>query len=970
MDGIIRGRGRPLARPDDGQTPTARKSGWKRPRALTGLALLATVSVAVSVAYAVGGNTVGTAVPPTLASSTQFDITGFLQDAKLGGTHTGAGTGALQGGTLQINGQNIIVPSNLVVILPASAMTWQELFKYAPSPYGLGSGPGGVDQTGLALDDNPRPLGTYEVHVVGNRVIDNSGDHMIAGMVHIAQQDLNSGAGYVNFIDYTNGFMYVGGTVHADGSLDATNPGTKVSINDPDTVGNADVTPYPTTGGSGRFGRVSGSDRRFQVDQDNPTILAETGFPMCLPRVAPTLASEDVNCPEESRPRVKAGVDESEITPNPNPLNAGEAYRVFRMDSPANVDAGVCPRTTCADPRKQAPFEIGDYISFTGNLVNDTAPFTAGPTGGATINPATTHIEAHTIVASLGIYTQPGIDPAYVSVDVSLIGTGGLTIFGAGEAAVRTKFEGMTTDETRMISLYGIDINPTPGANGATTDREWGNVLPDPGPPGGAVRGRWRFRPPCTDTLVGLAAKPGKGCTPPPAGQFIPPTQEVRAVIQPDLASLAAAGGVVSKLSQTSNQLGQFLLGGIVPNPNTQIPNDAAAACTFNAAGVVQNHPCTTANGIFYGQYHAPIGEFIFPENVPGTAVPENNFNAIPFLANGGYQSITGVQAGVLDPWPSNNAPAGLVCASPTMIGAPYTLTAGTSLQLSGSLPVGVTLPVTLQWSIVGGGVGNTSSFTGATTTTPTFNTGNLAPGTYTVNFEANNLCGLGTATSTITIVAAVVTPPPSIKPIQNQTVTSGTGVGIIAQSDQPATFNWIQTGGPVVGFGVTPSGASTSVLNFVPPVSGVTTTYVFTVTATNVNGTSQPVPVSVTATPSMPVNITFGGTLEYRIAKQRLVMTATSTDPTVTSMVLQPYLTESGTIFDPVNLGAGLTVSLITPGSFTITLVGAPKPACNLGGTYATVCGQTPITVKAVHAGTPGFVGTSAPTALQKIRQ
>jgi hypothetical protein len=197
--------------------------------------------------------------------------------------------------------------------------------------------------------------------------------------------------------------------------------------------------------------------------------------------------------------------------------------------------------------------------------------------------------------------------------------------------------------------------------------------------------------------------------------------------------------------------------------------------------------------------------------------------------------------------------------------------------------------------------------------------------------------------------------------------------VGIIAQSDQLATFAWTQVSGPApVGLGQTPSAATftqTSTLNFTASIAG---TYVFSVKATNAGGkTSSATQVSVTATPAMPTNITFGGTLEYRIGKQRLVMTATSTDPTVTSMVLQPYLTETGTIFDPVNLGAGLTVSLITPGSFTITLVGAPKPACRLGGTYSIppACSQTPITVKAVRTGTPGFVGTSAASPLDKIR-
>ena len=75
----------------------------------------------------------------------------------------------------------------------------------------------------------------------------------------------------------------------------------------------------------------------------------------------------------------------------------------------------------------------------------------------------------------------------------------------------------------------------------------------------------------------------------------------------------------------------------------------------------------------------------------------------------------------------------------------------------------------------------------------------------------------------------------------------------------------------------------------------------------------------------SVPTNITLNNV--YRTTKQRLVITATSTDTTVTSMVLLPYLTETGTMFDPATLGAAnLTVSLVAPGSFTLTAVGAPR--------------------------------------------
>ncbi|EWT00440.1 hypothetical protein N865_15645 [Intrasporangium oryzae NRRL B-24470] len=844
--------------------------------------------MAVGAANGAVAPSIAPVVNPVVASSTQFDITGFLQSATLDTAND-----PHSGGTLSLNGHTVVVPKETVVILPASALTWQELFTHAPAPYG-------PTQTGMALGDSPKPLTTYEVHVVGNRVVKAGSDRYIAGLIHIAQQDLNSGAGYVNYIDYSTGEMEVGGTPGASGT------GTRVRINDPAISGS-------TT--SGRFGRAMSPDDRFQVDQDNPTILAETGFPMCIPRTAPTSTNDDPECPQANRP-VYDGTDTSGITPQPALPAQGAAYTMFRMDSPANVDANTCARGACADPRKQAPFEIGDYVTFAGNLIQD-----GGANGGQ-------YISAHTIVASLGIYTQPGVDPAYVSVDVSLIGTGGLTIFGAGEAAVRTRFEGMTTDETRMIRLYGVDINPV---TGATSDREWGTIMPDPGPPGGAVRGRWRFRPPCTATVPTQ-----KACTPPPAGQFIPPTREVRAVV---------------------DGLSEFLPGTINANPASQVPGTASAK--------------TAANGIYYGQYHAPIGEYIFPENVPGSPVPENNFNSIPFLAYGGYTSLTGVKVGVLDPWPSSVAAPAIVCATPTINGAPYSVANGASIPLSGSVTAGASTPLTLQWTAgtTPGGTDLNSALTGANTTTPTFKATGLAAGTYNLTFTASNACGVASDSTTITVQAA---PPPTIDPIQNQTVTAGNLVTLTASSSSlPApTWTWSQTAGPAnPALSQTPAAATasgTSQLKFTPTVAG---TYSFTVNATNANGTSPDTTITVTVTASVPTNITLTP-VEYRTSKQRLIVTATSTDTTVSSMVLLPYLTEKGTMFDPATLGAAnLTVSLVAPGSFTVTAVGAPPPACNLGGTYATPCAQTPITVKAVNAsGT--VIGTSPPSRLDKIRQ
>jgi hypothetical protein len=837
------------------------------------------------------------AVLPVLPSSTQFDITGFIESATVDNPN-----GAHSGGTIEVNGQTVVIPRETVVILPANALTWQELFTHAPAPYA-------PTQTGLALADSPKPLTTYEAHIVGNRVVDPSGvngctaaagcDRMIAGMVDISQQDLNSAAGYINFIDYSTGEIEVGGTLGVQGT------GSRVRINDPAN---------PTSGSGGRYGRAASPDDRFQVDQDNPTILAETGFPMCIPRSDPKGTGPDALCPQSGRPIISSPVsDTSGITPQPNKLVAGEHYRIFRMDDPANVDgnAALCLRAPCADPRRQAPLEIADYVNYAGTLVMDSA----GP-----------YISAHTITASLGIYTQPGKNPAYLSVDVSLIGTGGLTVFGAGEAAARTRFEGMATDETRMIRLYGIDINPT---TGATTDREWGAIMPDLGPPTGAVRGRWRFRPPCTASVPTT-----KSCTPPPSGQFIPPTREVRAVF---------------------DGLSQFNPGSSTANPNSQVPGTSGAA--------------TAANGLYWGQYHAPIGEYIFPENIPGSAIPENNFNTIPFLANGGYQSITGVQAGVLDPWPSSVIPNAGVCAKATIVGGPYSVASGASLQLSGSVNADATGPVTLNWTAgtTPNGTNLNGALTGSASTTPTFNSTGLAAGTYNLSFTATNPCGASVDTTTITVGAS---PAPAINPIQNQTVTAGTAVTLTATSSSlPApTWAWQQTSGtviPVLTQNPAPASASaSSTLSFSPTVAG---TYTFSVKATNGQGVSPATTVTVNVTPATAVNVTITNA-EYRTSKQRLIVAATSTDATVASMKLLPYQTESGTVFDPATLGSNLSVSLVAPGSFTLTLVGAPAPACNLGGTYATPCAQKPITVKSLDAGGQ-TIGSSAPTAMIKIR-
>jgi hypothetical protein len=66
----------------------------------------------------------------------------------------------------------------------------------------------------------------------------------------------------------------------------------------------------------------------------------------------------------------------------------------------------------------------------------------------------------------------------------------------------------------------------------------------------------------------------------------------------------------------------------------------------------------TTANGLIAGQYVAPVGEFIFPENTGfGDPVLAANFECLRFLRPG----LTPAN-GRIDPWPASVLPTGVAC--------------------------------------------------------------------------------------------------------------------------------------------------------------------------------------------------------------------------------------------------------------------------------------------------------------------
>jgi hypothetical protein len=832
-------------------------------------------------------------------ASSQFDITGFIQSATLGGPGAGPGVGAHMGGMITVNGHAIIVPSETIVILPAAALTWQELFALAPAPY-TGAA------TGMALSDVPAPMTTYEAQVIGNRVLGGPGgaDVYIAGLIYISQHALNTGSGFINCINYATGEMLVGGPI---GNC-AT--GARVQINDPiiTTVGDVAV-------GTGRYSRGQSPDPRFQVDQDNPTIASATGFPMCMPRVVadPNIAGnpDDGLCPITQRPLVG-------YPSCLNPATAGARCTSFTTLPPG----GGSP-----DPSIQAPFEVGDWITFAGTLVQDCA-MTGCPGGGPTAGPwpaagvGATYISAHTISNNTAIYTFPGTNPAYVSTEVTIIGTGGLTVLGAGEAVIRTRFEGMTSDvdptavAQRTIHLYGIDFDPT---TGNTSDRDFGTISVDPGPENGlgAVKGRWRFRPPCLP-FGSIPTKPVKDCVMNASGTFLPPPREMRAVIQ---------GAFTAPITAASPR---------------------------------------AANGIVYGQYHAPILEYIFPENVPGAPIVENNFNNIDFLAQGGYASGPGTLVGQLNPWPSNVAPPP-PCTVTANAGGPYTVPSGGTVTLAGSATTTGSGTVTFSWAPPPVGTLSNLNIANPVYTAPAV----LAPTPVPLSLTAT--CNTSSSTSGGTVT---INPPgaPTVNAVNPITVVSGTGGSFVATGSDPnvpaltpLTFNVVQTSGPaLIGITVTPLTATSATVSFTAPVVAAITPATLSLTATNTAPlTSAAVTVNITINPPPVGDTVLITSAEYRTGKQRLIINATSNAPGPVTLKLQPYLTTTGVVYNPAPSAGGLgDTFVLTAGVYILDITGAPAPACGNAAGYQTPCPSKPMDVLSSGG------GDSLPFALTRIRQ
>jgi hypothetical protein len=519
-----------------------------------------------------------------------FDVTGFIQDAKVDPALCPNTPADHAGGTVTLNNVTITVPCNLIVQMPANTLTWPDFVN-------------GIGPT-LPTTLKGGAVPSFELQVIGNSV----NGKRIAGLAYASQQSLNAGSGFVTGFDFANGSMTVD---------DGTGAPTIVQINDP-KIG---------TTNRGRFSAGQSPDPRFSVDQANPTIHAGTGFPMCIPAAgdnASGVGGADPLCPQQNRPKPAGNArhcpnftDVATLPPTSGEITQPAAGQVFcsQFVMPAPPQDLTTP-TPGLDARQQVPFEVGDYVDYAGTLVHPAS----GPD----------FVSAHTIEANVGVYTKPGSKPSYLAIGEFGIGTADPNATAVNGAAQETQdrlfLEAETTDVNSPMDIYITDTDPTTGA----------------------VRNRWIT--PFEMTGENQAGNPSGGITTQFAGPQ-PQRARVRATKAPTglLGDPSRTIRVANRVTCTpSNPSAAVSPAGVVPAPGGVGTVDD---CLNNPAGQPLG---VAANGLATGQYTAPVFSFIFPENVrPGDSLVPYDLWHLGFLRFGeGPANPIGPPTGPLTPAP------------------------------------------------------------------------------------------------------------------------------------------------------------------------------------------------------------------------------------------------------------------------------------------------------------------------------
>lgn len=169
-----------------------------------------------------------------------------------------SGNAVNRGGTVTISGFTVKIPDNLLVEFPALMVPFADFASAGDA--------GRLPPNEVSVSDHAPTIYFFlltVLQITGN-IVNNV---IIAGQMAISQLDLAGSSGIIESLDFD-------GTIHIKN-------GPKLRINDPNAKYSAGYTALPF----------------FTADDENPSITAFSGFPMCVPRSA-----ADPKCPQSNRP--------------------------------------------------------------------------------------------------------------------------------------------------------------------------------------------------------------------------------------------------------------------------------------------------------------------------------------------------------------------------------------------------------------------------------------------------------------------------------------------------------------------------------------------------------------------------------------------------------------------------------------------------------------------------------------------
>ena len=313
------------------------------------------------------------------------------------------------GGQMVVGGQNVIIPRNLLLDLPANRLTLQQLFVQAPTQECIDN-----HETGLAKVDrcNHTGAGAF-ASLSANRVA--TGDVIVGdGLIEKGREAVQ---GNVTYIDYTGGWFKINGRIG-----DPTT-GVMVRLNDPTSRHTLQSGP-----GCANGTQNCSADPRFTLDPNNYTNTFTSGYPLCIPSTAVRAVSAVLG----------------DIGPNggANPLTGiGDAF----CPTTNRLDALATPVRVAKDSRLMAPLLLGDPITAEGNYET---------IGGVHF------LSAHTTSVSYGLQTStaPG-QPDYMFLEEAFI-----DVAGFQNQRARALFIGFATQPEPDVLGWGVHYDPEANA--------------------------------------------------------------------------------------------------------------------------------------------------------------------------------------------------------------------------------------------------------------------------------------------------------------------------------------------------------------------------------------------------------------------------------------------------------------------------------------------------------------------------